>query len=166
MSNVMKPKGKREAFLCIWRLNRTLFSELIQTTSFFPPSSLIRASHHILHSLSSLPRIPLRQPPLTRLSHSQSPNPSMLCSPNKGHSHPTRSSCLYLTFPNLPQVSILPCITWDYFRCTITNIITNFNFLTPRGLLFTLHRVILLILQVFHFLWGLAIAIHPIIRAV
>lgn len=118
-----------------------------------PRNVLIRISHLTLHNLSNSLRIPLSQPPLTSLSHNQYPSLSTFLSHSRVHSHPIRSSCLCLTFPNLPQVSIPPCITWDCFRCTIT---TKFSFPTLlglfMGLLFTLHRVTLLILQMFHFL--------------
>lgn len=155
------------SWLLIKEKHHYIDSELIRNTYFFFPSSLIRINHLILHNLNNLHRIPLSQPPLTRLSHNQYPSLSTFHNHSRVHSHPIRSSCLCLTFPNLPQVSIPPCITWDYFRCTIT---TKFSFLTLHGLftgpLFTLHRVTLLILQMFHFLWDLAAAPPQITRAV
>lgn len=156
--------------LLVKEKHHDIASKLIRNTYFFFPSSLIRISHLTLHSLSNLHRLPLSQPPLTRLNHRQYPSLSTFRSHSRAHSHPIRSSCLCLTFPNLPQVSILPCITWDCFRCTTTTTTTKFSSPTLHGLftgpLFTLHRVTLLILQMFHFLWGLAAATPQITRAV
>lgn len=73
--------------------------------------------HLILLSLSHFHRILPSHPLFPRLQPSQDPNLS-LAHPNREASPLIRFRCPCITFLSHHQLSILPCIVWDYCQCT------------------------------------------------
>lgn len=83
--------------------------------SFLFSCSLIH--HLILLSLSHFHRILPSHPLFPRLQPSQDPSLS-LAHPNREASPLIRFRCPCITFLSHHQLSILPCIVWDYCQCT------------------------------------------------